>query len=283
MEDPIDRRKRAVAAASQVAKRLGVDAGSARVLKDSNNTIVHLAPAPLVAKVGTSTLRGDALATLDRELRIGRHLASRQAPIAPPADDVSPGPHLHDGAVITLWRYVELNPAIEASDHDLGEMLNAFHRAFADYPEALPDFTENLDRARAALDNTEATPALSSRDRTFLVQVGANLDEALRTVEFARHPLHGDPHLDGNIVLTNDGPLLVDFEGACSGPFEWDLTSLEQASVTYPSRDRQLLGVLSRLRSLVVSTWCWMQYGRAPEVDEAAHVHLSFLRAKPSG
>jgi hypothetical protein len=32
-----------------------------------------------------------------------------------------------------------------------------------------------------------------------------------------------------------------------------------------------------------VSTWCWMQYGRAPEVTEAAHVHLRLLREDASG
>ena len=283
MDDPIDRRRRAIDAASQIADRLGIKADEARVIKDSNNTIVHLAPTPLVAKVGTSSLRADALQTLGKELGVAVYLTERAAPIVPPADDVPPGPHLHDGVAITLWHYVESDPSLEVTDEALGEMLSSFHRAFAHYPDTLPDFTQNLDRVRSALYDVHRAPALSDADRTFLIEVAASLDEALPTAEFARRPLHGDPHLDGNILLTANGPLLVDFEAACSGPYEWDLTSLERASWAYPSIDRELLAPLSRMRSLAVTTWCWMQYGRAPEVDEAAHVHLSFLRENASG
>jgi hypothetical protein len=272
------RQKQAIAAASEVANRLGIEADEAHVIKDSNNTIVHLAPAPLVAKVGTSTLRADTLQTLGKELDVAIYLTERGAPIVPPANDVPPGPHLSDGLTITLWCYVEANPSLEVSSETLGDMLSAFHRAFADYPNTLPDFTENLVRVHSALDDRNSTPALSDPDRTFLMEVAATLHETLSKAQVARHALHGDPHLDGNILLTASGPLLVDFEAACYGPYEWDLTSLEQAAVAYRSIDRELLALLSRLRSLAVSTWCWRQYGRAPEVDEAAHVHLGFLR-----
>ena len=46
-----------------------------QILKDSNNTIVHLQPAPIVAKVGTSHFRDAGLESLERELTVARHLA----------------------------------------------------------------------------------------------------------------------------------------------------------------------------------------------------------------
>jgi hypothetical protein len=34
------------------------------------------------------------------------------------------------------------------------------------------------------------------------------------------------------------------------------------------------------VRSLCVAVWCWAQPERAPEVDEAADVHLRLLRGE---
>ncbi len=283
MGDPEERRKRAVGAAIEVARGLGIDADDARLIKDSNNTIVHLARPGVVAKVGTTTLRHDVLTTLEQELRIGRYLAERGAPTARPAANVSPGPHLHDDVVVTLWRYVEPAPEVEITDADLGDMLRRFHKAFADYPHELPGFMDNLLRAEAAIEDREATAALEEPDRSFLLVVARELRERLQDRPLPAHPLHGDPHLDGNVLIAEDGPLLVDFEGACRGPYEWDVSALERAAVGYRDIDRELLSVLSRMRSLTVATWCWMQYGRAREVDEAAHVHLDLLRQSSSG
>lgn len=283
MDDSQARQKRAVAAASEVANGLGVPVLGTRVLKDSNNTIVLLEPAGLVAKVGTTILRPDAQQTLGREVAIGRYLAARGASVAPPAGDVAPGPHLKDGMAITLWRYIEPSIDPDVADEDLGRMLRSFHDTFIDYPEQLPDFTDNLTRAQSALEDVDRTPRLPESDRVFLLEVAASLRSELTARDLPRLPLHGDPHLDGNVVLSNSGPLLVDFEATCVGPYEWDLTSLDPARAAYPDADPELLARLSRMRSLTVSTSCWMQYGRAPEVDEAAHVHLKLLRGNASG
>jgi hypothetical protein len=52
-----ERRRLAIEAALGVAGELGIRAEGVRILKDSNNTIVKLVPAPIVAKVGTSHFR----------------------------------------------------------------------------------------------------------------------------------------------------------------------------------------------------------------------------------
>lgn len=278
MDDDASRRKRAVNAALEVARKLGLGMVDARVLRDSNNTIIHLKSADLVAKVGTTTIRSNVLEGLTRELHVGRHLASRAAPIAPPAERIDPGPHIHGDAVVTLWRYIDSSMDVAVTDHDFGLMLRSFHSAFVDYPEDLPSFIEDLDRAEAVLEDIDRSPSLSDDDRSFLRHIAADLSGELRQRDLSGMPLHGDPHLDGNVIIGDDGPLLVDFEAACLGPYEWDLTALGRASSVYPDIDRSLLRLLSRMRSLTVGTWCWMQYGRSPEVDEAAHVHLNLLR-----
>lgn len=45
--------------------------------------------------------------------------------------------------------------------------------------------------------------------------------------------------------------------------------------------DRDLLVLLRRMRSLCVAVKCWIDPGRAPEVGEAATVHLRLLRGEP--
>lgn len=277
------RQAHALRVAVSLGNELGLPCERARVIKDSNNTIVHLAPSPVVAKVGTTMLRSNAATVLTNELRIGRFLAVHGAPIAPPSTDVEAGPHIRDEIIVTLWTYRGHAPKGRVSDLDLANALHSFHEAFAAYPYPLPPFTEALDRARDVLNNSSATPHLRNDDRAFLIDVGARIATSLQRVQLASFPLHGDPHLDGNILITANGPLFVDFEAACFGPYEWDLTSLGQARLAYPDAREDVLRILQTMRSLCVATWCWMQYGRAPEVTEAAHVHLQLLRESAHG
>ncbi len=87
--------------------------------------------------------------------------------------------------------------------------------------------------------------------------------------------------MDGNVLRTDAGPVFIDFEAACLGPKEWDLTALPlSVAACYPDVDWILLDLLSDARSFTVATWCWMQPGRAPEVREAARHHLERLRER---
>jgi len=83
----------AIAAVDRAAARVGLDATGATVIKHSNNTIVLLPVEQLVAKVSTSVLPDRDRTALERELRIGVHLAARGTRIAPPADHDVAGPH----------------------------------------------------------------------------------------------------------------------------------------------------------------------------------------------
>jgi len=283
-KDARERRRGAIEAASAVARRLAIECSHPTILKDANNTIVHLAPAPVVAKVGTTTIRQQALALLERELSIGLHLASRQAPIAPPTSSVPPGPHSHGATVLTLWELRDHDPDPNFEPALLAAALKRFHEAFAGYPGELPAFTGQVEEAGSVLSDPSRTPTLPQDDREFLQVVQRRMLDSLGAFDFPAQPLHGEPHLDGNILRTAEGPVFVDFEAACIGPKEWDLTSLggEVASF-YPPSDSALLKILNLTRSLCVATWCWMQPERAPEVEEAAYFHLSRLRGALGG
>jgi len=48
----------------------------------------------------------------------------------------------------------------------------------------------------------------------------------------------------------------------------------------FPDADRALISTLRRMRSVCVATKCWVAPERAPEVREAANVHLMLLRGQ---
>ena len=76
--------------------------------------------------------------------------------------------------------------------------------------------------------------------------------------------------------------MLLDFKTACRGPLEWDLAALDEAAVNlFPDLEWGLIVLLRRMRSACVAAKCWTEPTRAPEVFEAAHVHLKLLRDEP--
>jgi hypothetical protein len=95
----------AARAAVTVAARLGIACSEPVVLAGGANVIVHLSPAPVVAKVAASTpaVRPDAGAWLQRELDVALFLTRYGAPVLEPSPDVPATPHHGDGHVMSFW------------------------------------------------------------------------------------------------------------------------------------------------------------------------------------
>lgn len=245
-----DRRQRAIDAAVTVAERFGIPRGHPAILKDSNNTIVHLAPSAVVAKVGTtpSTRR-----TLRREVSVAQYLKRRAAPVVSLTSLLPAGPHQHDGMNLTFWRFCPHQDGVEADGYTAGQSLLALHRGFAGYPGALPPFTNDLDEAGGILAQPDTLMKLSEDKRAVLRTVYEEVRPALAKHSYAVRPLHGEAHL-GNLLLSPDGPKWIDFEAACFGPSEWDLGALpDEAAASYPNVDVELLRLLRRIHSLCVA------------------------------
>jgi len=248
-----------------------------RVLHHSNNVLVHLASAPVVAKVAETSHRRQGAASIARELAVGRFLAGRNAPTVPPATILPAGPHSTDGLELAFWDYCPHDPDARGA----GYSLAALHDALSGYPDELPPFTAQVEHAGAVL-AAEPLPALAASDREFLTRLHDKLLTTLAASPLRMRPLHGEAHL-GNLLATARGLRWVDFEAACLGPLEWDLTGLpNEALKAFPSVDRSLLGLLRDLRSCCVAAWCWRSPARAPELQEAAEFHLRRLRRKHS-
>jgi Ser/Thr protein kinase RdoA (MazF antagonist) len=257
-----------------------VRAQRAVVLTDWNNTIIRLLPSAIVAKVGTSHFGDSELESLERELEVASHLAACAAPVIAPTRRVAAGPHHLQGLTMTLWQYERPVASAALVPSQMALALATVHWALAKYQGALPDFRLELDDARRCLD-PERSVALAPADRRFLLGVVSEVDAALAELGGPRRPLHGSPHR-ANWLVSANGPLLLDFETACCGPVEWDLSALpDDALAFFPAADHELVATMRRMRSVCVAAKCWVAPERAPELREAARVHLNLLRGRP--
>lgn len=275
-----ERRRRAGEAAVAVASRLGVHVQRTVILEDWNNTIVRLAPVPIVAKVGTSHFRDARLESLERELVVAAYLAARGAPVVRPARQVLPGPHHWHGLTLTLWEHVEPIPGAELAPAATAAALKMVHEGLSDFDGSLPFFALELDDVRRLLQPARS-PSLRDVDRRFLLRVVDELQVALATLANGCQPLHGSPHR-ANWLISADGPLLLDFETACIGPVEWDLAALDDEQLPFfPNAHCDLICTLRRMRSVCVAAKCSVAPERALQLREAARVHLKLLRGQP--
>src|SRR3954451_22738441 len=97
---------RALAAARAVALAHSVACEDAVVMAAGSNVLVHLKPAPVVARVmtGTAVLHGDVERWLAREVAVGVFLGERGLAVAP-SDVLAPGPHEYEELWITFWEF----------------------------------------------------------------------------------------------------------------------------------------------------------------------------------
>lgn len=271
------RRQLALAAVAEVAHRLGLNDAGADVIADSNNVVIRLPAEDIVAKTSTGVLAGRGGAALERELLLGRRLAEHGVPIATPVSGPVAGLHRTPGVVLTLWRYVMPGARPDDGDRLLGEAVRHFHAALADIVGELPELAERIDRANRLFQDPSSTPGLAAADRTLAAGAHRRLAPLVRSLGQAT-ALHAEPHED-NILWTERGPLLIDFEAVCRGPAEWDLAYLPPAALaSFPERNDAAIARLRAGVSFCVAAWCLADLDPSPAVAEAATVHWRALR-----
>ena len=269
----------AVRAAAAVARRHGLRVSEPRILSDCNNTIVHLAPLPLVAKVCHTTGRPAGPAALGRELEIAQHLQESGAPVVPISAEVPSKVHIFETQALTFWQYRERDLDATLNSASAGRSLAEVHAALATYRGPLPTFIDRqVKRAGLLLAEPISLGGLAPSDREFLAGEHRRLTGELIGRNLLPRVLHGDPH-PGNFLVSHCRHLLIDFESACLGPLEWDLSALPDGGATFP-HDPDLLALLRRLRRLCAAVWCMAQAWRSPELARSAGLHLTALRER---
>jgi hypothetical protein len=273
--------ERALAAALAAARRAGLPTGDPRVLRDLTNVLVHLAPAPVVARVSLTLARLRGPEWFAQELRLAAFLADIGAPIAPPAAGVDPGPHVEDGLCVGFWAFVHHDPA-RADPAAAGRSLAELHRVLEGYPEPLPGCAR-LEEVGRLLDLLRPSQVASEADLEALRATHALLrDDALPP----DRPLHGDSHL-GNVLWTPAGPLWTDLENACSGPVEWDLACIAwrdapgtaEALSAYGDHDPARIEAAAPYLALFLAAWTIVVVDRAPSEGGLAEARRRIERA----
>ena len=270
---------RALLAARAVAAGHGVRSAEPQVLQDGVNVVVHLAPAPVVARVATLTplLRPAPLRSFAREVAVAGALAAAGAPVVPPSDLLPPGPHRYAGLELSFWRHVEVLPDAPAPG-EVAAALVELHGSLAGLPaDGAPLDTPLDDLARfASLGRAwGAPPALLDR-------LGGRLAELQPRLSGEVVQLHGDAH-PGNLLATPDGWRWTDLEDTCAGPRAWDLACLRNTSrldgraaldaIGGPS-DAELAPWLE-LRRLHAAAWTLAAAAGHPELRPAADERMA--------
>jgi hypothetical protein len=258
------------AAAVKVAASLGVHATDPVILADGANVIVHLSPAPVVAKVAASTpaVRPDNVAWLQRELDVVQFLAARGVPVMAPSPEVPPVVYHGDGQMMSFWYYLSPVPGLPG-EATIGSMLRDLHAELRDYSAQLPFLAPLGD-----------IPAFLARPQTRLTAGQA----AALAAAYARltaqlvpgQSLHGDAG-PGNLMATDAGWVWHDFEDTCTGPVAWDLA----ASTASPrldgprilaayGEDPPQLEVCQQLRKLHLTVWYNLYAERLPDLAPRA-------------
>jgi hypothetical protein len=216
----------AVRAAVSLAAAHGITATDPAVLKDGSNVIVHLRPAPVVARVAarTALVRPSVADHFARDLALSAFLAARGVPVVPPSAELPAGPHPFDGFVVSFSTFVPHDPDHEFSRSDVLKLLPALHAELRSYDGPLPvrGPMDDVDNTLAYLSGMGVPDLEPFRERR--AELMASWDAHYRDVQ----PLHGDPHY-GNLLMSPHGPVWLDFEDTWRGPVAWDLACLAGA------------------------------------------------------
>ena len=261
-------------AAVKVAASLGIHASDPVVLADGANVVVHLRPAPVVAKVAASTTEvRPAAAWLQRELDVTGFLAGRGAPVMAPSPEVPATVHHGDGQVMSFWRYLEPSGRGLAGEDVVGPMLRDLHAELSAYPgelgvlTPLQDIPAYLARPQTRLTAAESA-ALAAAHARLVTELG----------EFRARPLHGDAGA-GNLMATGSGWVWHDFEDTCSGPLAWDVAASTASWRLDAGRvltaygdpvDPAQLKTCEQLRRLHLTVWYNLYAERLPDLRPRA-------------
>jgi aminoglycoside phosphotransferase (APT) family kinase protein len=120
-----------------------------------------------------------------------------------------------------------------------------------------------LDRVAAVQQDVasrDVTPDLADTDRTFLANTLRDLRRSIVNRHAPEQLLHGELH-PGNVLITKNGPLFIDFENTTHGAVEYDLGWVpKEVSDRYSHADQGLVG---ECRGLVLE----IANERLPEPD----------------
>lgn len=285
------RLKNAINAACEVAKQEGLKFDQAVVLQDKSNLVVHLRPAPVVARIATTTgtVRfGDAW--FAKEVAVASYLAAAGAPVVSPTNLIPPGPHQYNGIVFSFWDFVE--EVDEPPDATIaGKALRECHEALVDFEGELT-VLDPLSESEKLLLNLISQDAFSRSDAQMLQAVNHKLQSRFQQLQLPMQPLHGDSNFS-NVLNTTRGVLWTDWEDTFIGHIAWDIACLIAASHVFRTDieraaaalkgyglaiDPEILDLFLEARNFQTALWNFIIGQKNPQSLERLEGRLGWFR-----
>jgi Ser/Thr protein kinase RdoA (MazF antagonist) len=257
------------------ASSLGLAAGDAIVLQNSNKLTLRLLPCDVLARVAPV-----AHQVAQFEIELAQRLAESGSPVAALEPRVDPRVYERGGFAVTLWTYyMPAAPPGEVSPADYAGALERLHAGLRKLDIPAPHFTDRVEQAQQLVASRDRTPALAEADRELLGATLRGLRRVIGDRGAAEQLLHGEPH-PGNVLTTRNGLLFIDLETCCRGPVEFDLAHApEEVSGRYQGVNRDLLGECRILVLAMITTWRWDRGDQFPDGRRLGAEWLSQIRA----
>jgi aminoglycoside phosphotransferase (APT) family kinase protein len=198
----------------QACAQVGLSSSGAEPIRLGENAIYRL-PGRVVVRIG----RSGQVDAAKKEVAVARWLASVDVPAVEAVADVEQ-PVVIDGSPVTFWR--ELPKHRHGTPPEVAAVLKRLHASPLPTDFELPSLAPFVRLS----ERIDGATTLTDDDRAWLRQQLARLRQAFNDLPAGqpRSAIHGDAWA-GNVVVTADGPVLLDLERFSLGPPEWDLVS----------------------------------------------------------
>src|SRR5262245_9635663 len=255
-------------------ERTGLDPSGATLVLLGENALFRLGDLGVMVRVARSMSRWDDAV---KEANVSRWLAEVGYPAVRLADVLQPLEV--DGHPVTFWRQIVGRSGTADDAAFLGDLLRRLHKLPAPTGFVLPTL-ELVARVAPRIDHAPVAPD----DKDFLLTTYQELGAAASRLDFALAPgpIHGDAHV-ANLMVTADGPVLIDFERFGWGQPEWDLamtaTEYRTAGWWTDAQYRAFVDaygfdvtawsgfdVLRRIHEIRMTTWIMQNAGLSPVI-----------------
>ena len=222
-----------------------------------------------------------------RELSVAGHLARAGAPVVAPSAELPPGPHEHDGRVLSFWDYAR--PVASRRPGARRRGPDAVPRGAARPTAARCRCSAAITEAEALLARLAAEERIDADSRDV---AAAALPGPDRRCSARCAPRSSRSTATRTSATCSGGPLWNDWEDTCLGPVGWDAACLlagrdgrERQEAAYAASGMRLdpgeLELWIEARSLQVAVWRLRGYVVAGHRSPSAlHRHSTATTSK---
>ncbi|OLT22926.1 hypothetical protein BJF78_32680 [Pseudonocardia sp. CNS-139] len=272
-------------------ERAGLDPAGAQLLRLGQNAIYRLPRTAVVVRIARVGHWHDAV----KEVGVAEWFARSGIPAA--RSWPVPQPLDVDGHPVTFWRFIDGRRGSSDDVRALGKVLRRIHALPRPDGEFLPDTEDILGRVEARI----ASADIPASDRAFLLGRLRDLREAIPALDFPLSPCvtHGDAHVQ-NLMMTDAGAVVIDFERAGWGQPEWDVavTATEFVSAQFWTREQYQafvgtyefdvtdwseFAVIRQTQELKMTTWLMQNLHVSRAVRDEYQVRMETIRTGRPG